>query len=287
MRRIVVTGATGFIGRHIVAKLSKEKNIEIIVCGRNVAKLEQLIDDFGVTVLPFDIHEKCDNWFDKLGKPDALLHLAWGNLDNFHSIKHINTEFRYHYDFLCNLVQNGLKDLSVSGTCFEYGIVDGKTSEKASLAAVTNYGLAKAMLFQAMELFLKDFSVIFRWLRYFYMYGEGQVSKSLIGSLERAIEEGKEQFNMSAGDQLRDYLPVHKVAEYTILAVAQDKVLGAINICSGSPISIRELVEQRCEELRSNIKLNVGYYPYPSYEGMAFWGNSEKIQQILKNTGGA
>ena len=82
---------------------------------------------------------------------------------------------------------------------------------------------------------------------------------------------------MSAGDQLRDYLSVEEVAENFVFALQNPQVGGVINCCSGRPISVLDLVKQRRDAKESNIKLNRGYYPYPDYEPVAFWGVPTKL----------
>ena len=89
---------------------------------------------------------------------------------------------------------------------------------------------------------------------------------------------------MSGGEQLRDYLPVEKVAEYIVKISMQDKIRGIINCCSGKPISIRKLVENYLSEKNASIELNMGYYEYPDYEPMAFWGDNKKLMKILDKT---
>jgi dTDP-6-deoxy-L-talose 4-dehydrogenase (NAD+) len=66
-------------------------------------------------------------------------------------------------------------------------------------------------------------------------------------------------------------LPIQSVAE-KLLAIFENDSEGVFNVCSGEPISIRRLVEERIEERGSSIKINLGHYPYPDYEPMAFWG---------------
>ena len=102
--------------------------------------------------------------------------------------------------------------------------------------------------------------------------------------LETALERGDDVFNMSGGEQLRDYLPVEKVAEYIVKISMQDKISGIINCCSGELISIRKLVENYLAEKNKSIELNLGYYPYPEYEPIAFWGNNKKLRKLLVKT---
>ena len=107
------------------------------------------------------------------------------------------------------------------------------------------------------------------------MYGEGQPSTSLYPKLKEAILNKDLVFNMSGGEQLRDYLPVHDVARQIVQLAMNREDVGSVNISSGKPISVRRLVEQWVSDNRWNIELNLGYYPYPDYEPMAFWGKKE------------
>ncbi len=119
------------------------------------------------------------------------------------------------------------------------------------------------------------------WARLFYLYGEGQAENSLLPQLRKAVERGDTVFNMSGGEQLRDYLPVTEVAKYLVALAMTDQDHGIVNICSGKPVSVRKLVEGWIKENSWPVNLNLGYYPYPDYEPMAFWGDQKKLIQCL------
>ena len=87
---------------------------------------------------------------------------------------------------------------------------------------------------------------------------------------------------MSGGEQLRDYLPVEKIAEYIVKIALQKKVTGIINTCSGKPVSIKKLVNDYLAKKSKNIELNLGYYPYPEYEAMEFWGGTDKLKKAIE-----
>ena len=155
-------------------------------------------------------------------------------------------------------------------------------SEEMPANPVTMYGLAKDTLRRSVELLTGNTTVLFNWIRIFYLYGPGQNSTALIPQLENAIRRGEKVFNMSGGAQLRDYLPVEQAASNICKIALQDKIAGIVNCCSGTPVSIKNLVEHRIKELNADIALNPGYYPYSSNEPMAFWGNNSKYNTMCK-----
>jgi nucleoside-diphosphate-sugar epimerase len=275
--KILITGATGFVGRHVVNELLKYDH-EIIIAGRN--KNLSTIDK--VNFIFFDL-EKLNankNYFEYFGAPDLLIHLAWQGLPNYKSLFHFEKNLPQHYSFLKNIIENGLKKLVVTGTCFEYGMKEGCLSEDMITDPKNPYALAKDTLRKFLFELQKKNNLDLKWIRLFYMYGAGQNSNSLLSQLQIALNRGDEIFNMSGGEQQRDYLPVEKVAEY-IVTIALQNVEGIINCCSGKQIKIKQLVENYLEKTNQKIKLNFGYYPYPDYEAMSFWGDDTKLKKII------
>jgi dTDP-6-deoxy-L-talose 4-dehydrogenase (NAD+) len=205
------------------------------------------------------------------------VHLAWPGLPNYKDFFHIGKNLPADLAFLQAAVKAGVSHLVVAGTCLEYGMQYGPLSEETETSPTTPYGFAKDSLRKALQLLQQEQPFTLQWMRLFYMYGEGQNSKSLLAQLDQAIEQGEPVFNMSRGDQLRDYLPIQRVATNFVLAVEHPEITGVINCCSGQPVSVLDLVQQRCLEKNSGIKLNRGFYPYPDYEPLAFWGVPGKL----------
>ena len=119
------------------------------------------------------------------------------------------------------------------------------------------------------------------WARLFYIYGDGQSSNSLYSQLQAAVMRGDAVFNMSGGEQLRDYLPVHKVAHFIVELALRCYDNTIVNVCAGQPISVRRLVERWIQQNNWKIAPNFDYYPYPDYESMAFWGDSSKLETFF------
>jgi dTDP-6-deoxy-L-talose 4-dehydrogenase (NAD+) len=179
------------------------------------------------------------------------------------------------------MIANGLKDLTVIGTCLEYGLREGMLSEDMTPLPVVSYAISKNRLREQLESFIEKYLVHFRWLRLFYMYGEGQHPNSLYPQLLKAIKEGATEFNMSGGEQERDFLPVAKVAENIVACALQAKVLGVINVCSGRPLKVKDFVQAIIKGEGSSLKMNLGFYPYSEYEPMCFWGCNSLMKLIL------
>ncbi len=285
MKKVLVTGATGFIGGYVVAALL-EKGHQVIATSTNMETAKQKSWFSRVTYIPFDLKnlEENTNYFQYFQSPDSIIHLAWDGLPNYKSAIHIEVNLMRHYRFLKNLVINGANDITVTGTCFEYGMQQGCLHELQPTLPDNPYGLAKDTLRKFLEMLGNENSYTLKWVRLFYMYGKGQNQKSLFSQLDNAIENGDGQFNMSGGAQIRDFLPVEAVADHIVSIALQKEVRGIINCASGNPISVKELVEQYLAEKKANLTLNLGYYPYPDYEPMYFWGNNEKLKMVKKST---
>jgi nucleoside-diphosphate-sugar epimerase len=214
--------------------------------------------------------EKC---FEVLGEPDVLIHLAWAGLPNYRSLHHFETELPLQYRFLAGLVREGLSALVSIGTSLEYGLQCGPLAAGMETRPASPYGFAKDALRKQLQHLKMVHSFNFTWARLFYMHGEGQPETSLFPMLRNAVAAGQSVFKMSGGEQLRDYLPVVEVARRLVDLALSRRDLGPVNICSGTPISVRRLVEGWVEEYGWKIELQLGQLPYPDYEPMAFWGD--------------
>jgi nucleoside-diphosphate-sugar epimerase len=277
--KIAVTGASGFVGHYVVSELL-DRSLPVTLVARDSSKLCGSLNYHNVTII--DFHNPPSNSYELMGSPDVLIHLAWSGLPNYMSFHHFEEELPKQFQFLKKLIQSGLKNLLVTGTCFEYGMQSGSLSEDLRSHPTTSYGFAKDMLRCQLEYLQQVHPFNFTWTRLFYLYGDGQAKNSLFPQLRRAVEQNEGFFNMSGGEQLRDYLPVAEVAKYLVSLATMMQNYGIINVCSGNPISIRKLVEDWISKNGWSIDLNLGYYPYPYYEPMAFWGDCHKLDRCME-----
>lgn len=279
---VLITGATGFIGNHVIETILRtEKSISMTATSRSIDKAKEYSWFSKVNYVECNLSDKSS--FNKLFEGiDLVIHLAWDGLPNYGELFHFEKNVPDNYFFIKSAAEAGIKKLVVTGTCFEYGMVDGSLGENRKTNPTNPYGLAKDTLRKFIQELQKKHSFQYNWLRLFYTYGEGQNEKSFYSQLRSALEKGEESFNMSGGEQLRDFLKVEELASQ-IVKISQAKFNGIVNCCSGRPISVRSLAEKIIQESGKSIKLNLGYYPYPTFEPMAFWGDNTLLNKIIPN----
>ncbi len=278
--KILVTGATGFIGRHVIPKLLA-CNHTVVAAARDEARVREFDWHASVTFVACDLHQPIAEPFRLFGSPDTVMHLAWPGLPNYMQPFHFEENLPADCRFLKSLIDGGLKHLLVAGTCLEYGMQNGCLKEDLPTRPATSYALAKDTLRKYLEFLIANRQFVLQWARLFYMHGPGQNPDSLFSQLDRALESNEKVFNMSRGEQLRDYLPVQEVASRLVTLANHPECKGIFNICSGQPTSIRSLVESHLEQRKAVMRLNLGHYPYPAYEPMAFWGCGDRFQSML------
>ena len=279
--RILVTGASGGLGTLVINKLL-ERGIEVVATSRNETKAKQCDFYKNVNFIPFDINSKNNSdLYSYFKKPEALIHLAWEKLDEYKNEAHTTSVLENHKQFLSNLIENGLKDLTVVGTCYEYGLQEGILKEEMVSKPVLPYPQGKNLLREFLEKKQNTVPFNLKWPRVFYVFGEVKGRKNLYTHLMSAINRKEESFNMSGGEQIRDFLSPDEIAERIVKIALQNKVTGIINCCSGKPVKLKDFVSDFLNKNAYKLKLNLGVYPYADYEPMETWGDTAKLDAVL------
>ncbi len=281
---VLVSGATGFIGNYVINELLRQGH-DVIATSSSSQKAENCSWFKKVTYIPFNLsdYNSAKNYYHFFQKPDLMIHLAWEGLPNYKEAFHLEINLPRQLAFLENLLQDGLKDITVTGTCFEYGMKEGCLTEEMECEPANAYAMAKDQLRRELQSMSLKSQFHFKWVRLFYMFGKRQSPNSLFSHLDRALTNNERIFNMSGGMQERDYLPVELVAKNVVAIALQNNVTGVINCCSGKPIAVKNMVQDYLNKKGKSIILNLGYYPYPDYEPMRFWGDTTKLKSISGN----
>lgn len=271
---IAVTGANGYIGRHVVDALL-EKGAEVIavdISTQNINKRAQSIE--------MDIFSGDPNIYMQLGSPLVCLHLAWMDGFQHNSDAHMGNLSR-HYQFINNLVTGGLKQIAIMGTMHEIGYHVGVVDENTPCNPISQYGIAKDALRRSVLLKMRDQDVIVQWLRAYYIYGDDKRNHSVFTKLIQAEENGQEIFPFTSGKKLFDFIHIGELADMISTCVLQKEVTGIINCCTGKPVSLAEKVEGFIRDHHFKIKLQYGAFPDRPYDSPEIWGDTTKINQIM------
>ena len=275
--KIAITGATGFIGSHVRNALAKTDHDVVLVARRSERAGEITARE---SIVAADLHHERTDWFKLFGKPDAVLHLAWGGLPNYMDEYHVEVELPMQSKFLSTLIDSGLKKLVVTGTCYEYGMSSGALSEDQETNPNTPYGIAKDNLRK--ELFelqqRKNFDLT--WARIFYPYGEGQSESSLYSQLKNAILSNQE-FLMGNGRQVLDFIQVEKVASSLLSLLTSCMNLGVVNIGSGKPQTVAAFVQEQIRIFQSDLVPSFGSIPDREYESVSFWSDNSRFDSLV------
>ena len=273
--KIFLTGGTGFIGSNVLKQLLAS-NVEVIAHRRQESSSPNIPIDSTVSWLtkPFSDIEPLD-----FAGVDILLHLA------SHSVQYpLDTlENNIHYNVLEPLemfekaYQYGVNKYVVAGSCFEYGS-SGERYEHipidAPLEPTNDYARSKVMSFLAFKRFAETNQVSISYNRLFHVYGLGESESRFWPSLKTAAINGKD-FNMTLGEQIRDFTPVDKMAELLInqclLISESSKVSFEVsNLGSKSVMTLREFAEFWWDKFNATGKLNLGTVPYRPNEVMRY-----------------
>lgn len=274
--KIAITGANGYIGRHVVNAA--------ITAGHEVYAI-----DFNFKNVPseakrieLNIFDHQKNAYKEMNEPDVLIHLAWR--DGFiHNSKQHMKNLSDHIEFIRNFVRHGGKNVAVMGSMHEVGYHEGAIDEDTPCNPLSQYGVAKNAMRQSLLLASNELDFNLYWLRAYYIYGDDRVGSSIFAKLNMAAEEGKKTFPFTTGKNKFDFISVQELGKMVIATTTQNEITGVINVSTGQPKSLAEQIEWYIKENNWDIKLEYGVFPDRPYDSPGIWGDSTKIQQIMKN----
>ncbi|MDI9242905.1 NAD-dependent epimerase/dehydratase family protein [Fusibacillus kribbianus] len=273
-RTVLVTGANGYIGRHVVKALLDMGN-RVIADDLVLDGIDERAEKISVPIFSGD-----KNIYEQLGSPDVVIHMAWRNGFVHNADSHIE-DLPLHYNFIKNLLEGGLKHIAVMGTMHEIGYWEGAIDENTPANPGSLYGMSKNVLRQITLQLAKEHEAICYWIRAYYILGDDIKSHSIFTKIAQMEKEGKETFPFTSGKNKYDFIHVTQLADQIAHVVNQDEVDGIINCCSGNPISLADKVEEYIKENHYRIRPQYGAFPDRPYDSPGVWGDAQKIKKIM------
>jgi len=273
--KILITGAAGYIGRHVVKEFLNMGH-EVIANDFAFKGVDERAKFSAVPILSGD-----KNIYNELGRPDVLVHLAWRDGFIHNSPAHM-IDLSNHVIFLQNMIDGGLPMITVMGSMHEVGYWEGMVDENTPCNPLSMYGVAKNALRQAMCLYVKDTDVKLHWLRGFYIYGDDAYGSSVFSKIVQAVADGKKEFPFTMGKNKYDFIHISDLARQIVMASIQDHYNGIINVCSGTKISLAEQVTKFIESHQFDIKLQYGAFADRPYDSPEIWGDNRIISRIMR-----
>lgn len=276
MKKVIVTGASGFIGKHALSFLiNKGYEVHGIYYSKIIDNIPNIIWHKANLLDPSETQAL----FDEI-KPSHLLHLAWDVSQGFRDSSSNFDWLDASIHILKVFEQNNGKRVVVAGTCFQYEFVDGVYSEsKTPKNPFYTYGICKQKLNEFFNEYLKNTNLCGAWGYVFYPYGIGDSPNKLIPQAVQTLLNGAE-FKLSSGDQIKDYIYIKDVAE-AFVEILDSEIEGGINIGSGEGITVKDITLKLAKLLGKENLVKIGAVLSYSNEPKEIIADISKMKDIL------
>ena len=265
-KRILITGASGFIGLQLLSTLEKMGDqVSVIAISRPLSRFK--LDNFKCIekiIISENLFLEDFQWWEKIiFNVDIFIHSAWylETGESLNSIKNIECLEGTKKIANC-LVGSNIKKFIGIGTCLEYNTSKKYLSTSTELAPKSLYAKTKTDTYIYIKELFKEIPEKFLWCRVFNIYGENEKVLRLHKYIENRLSEGKVA-TILAGHKIRDYMDV-KDASKLIVSYALGSKFGVVNICSGVPISVMDIAQSIAKKYNCMDLLN--FIPPPNIE---------------------
>jgi len=280
-KTVLITGATGFLGAHIVRSYSNS-NYKIICTRRNQSDLWRCADIPNISW----INIEQDNWKAKVvdEQPDIIIHSAWEGVisDSRDNWKGQVNNLGFLFDLLLIAKEICCKKFIGIGSQAEYGLLEERVNEQVEAKPHTAYGLAKFLAMQSTKTFCNIHSINWYWIRVFSVFGEYDNNNWLIPSLIKKLLNNQ-NMDLTGGEQKYDYVYARDLAKMILLLSQSAADNGIYNLSSNSSISLKSLILEIREIICSKSVLNFGAVPYRAGQSMLMEGDCHKYFQQVTN----
>lgn len=260
---VLLTGATGFVGRQVLKALrARGVKVRLIVRERNEHLIEPADHIESICVIS-DLFGAPQPWLEAACHGvSTVIHVAWYAEPGKYLTSPKNLDCLSGTLALAKAcVHTKIRNFVGIGTCFEYdcGAAHQRLTITTPLKPQTPYAAAKAAAYMSLSQYFAEADVLFAWARLFYLYGEGEDERRLIPYLRSRLSRGMPA-ELTSGRQVRDFMDVQEAGR-TIVDIAIDERQGAINVCTGQAVTVKALAVRIADEYGRRDLLHFGARP--------------------------
>ncbi len=283
MKNVLITGATSFIGVHLINECINNNCRVIAVVRPNSEKIIRLPKSNLITIIETDM-EEIEDLVDKIRdvKIDVFYHLAWDGVRGDYR----NDATLQNKNYICAISamnvakQLGCRGFVGTGSQAEYGTCVGSIDESYPTNPVTEYGKAKLKTYKTLKAIAKENNIKFFWARIFSVYGLYDYEGTLIMSALNKMKKN-EAVQLTECTQNWDFIYVEDVARIMYLIPNINCEDGIYNIASGETRKLKDFVIAMKEVSKSASELQFGAIPYSSEGRTSFEPSVDKLKQNL------
>lgn len=278
--KIFLTGASGFIGSHVArALLEHDHRVAALVMPDDpMPRLQNLCASLDIVRGSLGDAVSLEKYLDEF-RPEACVHLAWyaepGKYldadENLQSLSESLALFKM-------LIAAGCRRIAAAGTCFEYDTDYGYLQENTPARPATLYAASKLSCFLTGSQMARRADVSFAWGRIFYPYGPMEDPRRLVSAAIASLQKDL-PFAASAGGQIRDYIHVADVA-FAFCALVEEVADGVFNISTGTPVTVRTVLETIELILNRPGLIRRGALPSRTWEPPFICGNNTRLKTL-------
>lgn len=274
---VIITGAAGYVGRHVVTAVADLGFAPIAVVRPGSAA----VIDPRARVVEADILTEGADVLRAVGVGDvaAVIHLAWQ--DGFvHNAPSHMAQLSRHYAFLTGLADAGVPRIAALGTMHEIGYWEGPVTADTPTNPLTLYGVAKDALRRSTTIAIGERSE-YVWLRAYYILGDDRRNRSIFAKLLEAADRGETVFPFTTGKTLYDFIDVVELGRQIAVAAVSPGVTGVLNVASGTPESLASRVERFIADNGLGLSLEYGAFPDRPYDSPGTWADAAAISALM------
>lgn len=257
--KILITGTSGFLGKHIVDEAVKQGHEVLCLRHSEIDTCQEKVNAFA---------------------PEILVHCAWGGVSaadrNNPELQAANIEMSKKVVMLYPF-----KQIIGAGSQDEYGNINEVVDEEHPLSPISEYAKAKISFCNWLKEYSETRNIEWQWIRIFNMYGTGQASNWLIPAIIAKCKKGEKTMDTTKGEQRYAYLNADDFGRAMVSVFGSKGKYGIYNISSSNPKPLRDIFVMIKNLTHSDIEFNFGAMPYRQGQSMMICGNANKFKQAF------